>query len=352
MDGIADRGEAAAGTRRLAFTFTGTAGAYFGIWIVNLLLSIVTFGVYTAWAKVRRVRYFYGNTWLDGHNFEYHARPMQILIGRIAVVAALVVYNLLATVSPFFVALILPYLVALPWLINKSFAFNARMTSYRNIRFNFIGSYWGAFRAFILWPFAAALTIGILLPLASRSVHNYIGNNLRFGTAAFATASPLRSLYRLWGFCAVFAAILLLPVGAAIYALIGRLGTPDQSAFGGFVVIAALFAYLGIFLVAISYRAGARNVAYSATTLDGVHRLASRVGPVRYVFILVTNLFAAMFTSGLMIPWGAVRTWRYLASHTSLIAAGPLDGFVDEAGLGGNVAAAEYFDVQGIEFGL
>jgi uncharacterized membrane protein YjgN (DUF898 family) len=36
-------------------------GEYFGIWIVNLLLSLVTLGIYTAWAKVRRLRYFYGN---------------------------------------------------------------------------------------------------------------------------------------------------------------------------------------------------------------------------------------------------------------------------------------------------
>jgi uncharacterized membrane protein YjgN (DUF898 family) len=31
--------------------FTGKAGEYFGIWIVNLLLSIVTLGIYSAWAK-------------------------------------------------------------------------------------------------------------------------------------------------------------------------------------------------------------------------------------------------------------------------------------------------------------
>ena len=56
------------------FSFTGNAKEYFGIWIVNLLLSIITIGIYTAWAKVRRQRYFYGNTWMDGHNFEYHAK--------------------------------------------------------------------------------------------------------------------------------------------------------------------------------------------------------------------------------------------------------------------------------------
>lgn len=76
------------------FSFSGNAREYFGIWIVNLFLSVVTVGIYTAWAKVRRLRYSYGNTHLDGHTFDYHARPRQILIGRIIVVAALFVLNL------------------------------------------------------------------------------------------------------------------------------------------------------------------------------------------------------------------------------------------------------------------
>ena len=56
--------------------FTGRAGEYFGIWFVNLLLSIVTLGIYSAWAKVRTERYFYGNTSLAGANFEYLASPI------------------------------------------------------------------------------------------------------------------------------------------------------------------------------------------------------------------------------------------------------------------------------------
>ena len=42
--------------------FTGTARDYFGIWLNNLALTVLTLGVYGAWAKVRRTRYFLGNT--------------------------------------------------------------------------------------------------------------------------------------------------------------------------------------------------------------------------------------------------------------------------------------------------
>jgi hypothetical protein len=86
--------------RRAQFEFHGRAGEYFGIWIVNVLLTILTLGIYSAWAKVRRQRYFYGNTELAGSNFDYHARPVQILVGRIIVLVLLVAYNLAAGFIP------------------------------------------------------------------------------------------------------------------------------------------------------------------------------------------------------------------------------------------------------------
>ena len=64
-------------------SFTGTGGEYFKIWIVNLALTIVTLGVYSAWAKVRRLQYFYRHTRLAGAGFDYHGDPIAILKGRI-----------------------------------------------------------------------------------------------------------------------------------------------------------------------------------------------------------------------------------------------------------------------------
>ncbi|MBM3540446.1 MAG: DUF898 domain-containing protein, partial [Alphaproteobacteria bacterium] len=56
-------GSGSAKTYRLAFN--GTAGQYFGIWATNVALTILTLGIWSAWAKVRTKRYFLGNTTLD-----------------------------------------------------------------------------------------------------------------------------------------------------------------------------------------------------------------------------------------------------------------------------------------------
>ena len=127
--------------RREQFTFTGTTREYFGIWIVNVLLTIVTLGVYSAWAKVRRQRYFYGNTWLAGASFDYHARPVRILIGRLIVLGVLVAYNLALQFQPILGGLIAVALIfAAPWFVMRGLRFSARVTSYRNIRFDFTGN--------------------------------------------------------------------------------------------------------------------------------------------------------------------------------------------------------------------
>ena len=96
--GLAASSSAPVARINVPFEFRATGSEYFRIWIVNLLLTIVTLGIYSAWAKVRRLRYFYGSTLLDGHSFEYHGKPLAILKGRLVVFAVYVVF-LVATES-------------------------------------------------------------------------------------------------------------------------------------------------------------------------------------------------------------------------------------------------------------
>src|SRR5271167_2635068 len=73
--------------------FSGRGAEYFGIWIVNLLLTIITLGIYSAWAKVRRLKYFYRHTELAGSSFDFHGSPTKILIGRAIALLMLLAYN-------------------------------------------------------------------------------------------------------------------------------------------------------------------------------------------------------------------------------------------------------------------
>ena len=87
--------------------FSGSGAEYFGIWIVNLLLTIVTLGIYSAWAKVRRLQYFCRHTELAGSSFDFHGNPIKILIGRAIALVILVAYNYTARIHSSWILVVL-----------------------------------------------------------------------------------------------------------------------------------------------------------------------------------------------------------------------------------------------------
>jgi len=118
--------------------FSGRTGEYFGIWFVNLLLSIVTLGIYSAWAKVRTQRYFYGNTRLAGASFDYLADPISILKGRLIAYAFVISLGLSARFSPLLYAvLFLTMVAAMPLAMVLSLRFRARNSAWRGVTFGF-----------------------------------------------------------------------------------------------------------------------------------------------------------------------------------------------------------------------
>src|SRR5882762_4688985 len=104
--------------KRHPVEFSASAGEYFRIWIVNLALTIVTLGIYSAWAKVRKRRYFFGHTRIDGESFEYRANPIAILKGRLIAVALFAAFYAISHFAPLYIwALYLLLLFAGPWLV-------------------------------------------------------------------------------------------------------------------------------------------------------------------------------------------------------------------------------------------
>jgi len=166
--------------------FTGNGWEYFKIYFVNIMLSILTLGIYSAWAKVRNKRYFYGHTSLAGSSFDYHARPMQILKGRAIVVTIIILYELSVTFVPFITPVFtLLFFFGIPFLIARATKFNMQYSSYRQIRFNFIGEYLYVFFHFIVLPITSLFTLGLAYPYAIYKQRQYIANNTKYGNALF-----------------------------------------------------------------------------------------------------------------------------------------------------------------------
>jgi len=347
------------------FTFTGTAREYFGIWIVNILLTIVTIGIYSAWAKVRRLRYFYGNTHLAGASFDYHAKPVRILIGRIIVLAIILGYNIVANLFPVFSLVLTPvFLLALPWFVMRGLRFNARVTSYRNIRFDFTGGYWGAFKAYVLGSIITWLSLGILAPIASRWMWHYLLSNATYGGRPVTNEATVRAMYGQWLLPAVIflgglvlfgaSAFAILPALQELYSDISASADADlvlaviiQLLLTSLLPLIVLLAFAGLI-----YRAGTRNVAFNATLIDGRHKLMSFIHRGRFAWVTVSNLVATILTLGLARPWAAVRMAKLMAVSTALEVEGSLDGYIGQIVDSGPAVASEYLDVEGFDIGF
>lgn len=358
--------------RDLPVEFRGTAREYFGIWIVNLLLSILTLGIYSAWAKVRRKRFFLGSTYLDGHSFDYHATGWQILKGRILAVLYLVSVGVVQQLWPLAGLLItIPLLFVLPWVFNMSLRFNARMTSWRNVRFDFEGSYGKALVAFIVLPLVGMMSLGLLLPLATRFSAEYVARGHRYGTARFFATARLGPLYGAAGLSLLTALLTIAILAGAVLAFIdissvfdelGReIGTnTDPREFDPRVIIKLqllAFAlmipvFLGFYFASVFYRARVRNIVVNAMQMDGGHRFRSTLSGLRLIWILIGNFAATVVSVGLLRPWAAVRQYRYQCDCLRVEAAGDLDGFVSAARPAVGAFGSELVDFQNIDIGF
>jgi len=324
-------------------TFTGLAGDYFRIWVVNLLLTLVTLGVWSAWAKVRKRRYFYGHTWLAGANFEYHANPIAILRGRLIAAAAIGLYwlfgNLVPSAGPWLLAALL---CGAPWIIARSLAFNTANSSYRNIRFRFSGTQRDV--ALAIWPLALALvgfvaigkdvldvmehpgryyaqmgavsvTFMAIYPYAIARIRRITVGKTAWGNQPFSTMMQVRNVY---GIYAIGIALCCLP-------LLGAIVVVSMSAFvanalarnhaGLVMVISGILAALGwasVLVVWTAYnRSRMTNLVVNTARLSNIAKLHSAISARALAKLYAVNLLAIIGSCGLLIPWAVVRLTRY-----------------------------------------
>ena len=337
-----------AGAREEKFKFVGDGSEYFRIWIVNVFLSIITLGVYSAWAKVRREQYFHRNLMLDGSGFDYHGKPMAILKGRIVAVLLLGGLSAAQHFSPLAYGIaILCLLPVAPWLAVKAFRFRAYNTSYRGLRFSFHGTYGQAFKVFIGYGLLATVTLWLAFPVFYRQLRKFILDNTRFGTTAFDCSVTTGAIYKIFLLPGAIIVVLFLALGALAAIAAGAGG-------GAFAALGFAFLLIPLLLVlsqavVMPYVAARTNNAIWSTTRLGSHQFVSRLPVGGYIGLTVVNWLAIIFTLGLFIPWARVRVARFRAEYLALEVDGSLDAFVaGEAGAATALGdeAAEMFDLD------
>ena len=344
-----------------ALKFTGTGSEYFKIWIVNVLLTIITLGLYFPWAKVRNRRYFYANSTLSDRNFEYHATGKQLFIGFLIGVVFFIVYTFLGQTNPALAgAFMLIFMVSLPWLIWRSLMFNMKMTSFSNVHFSFQGKLGRAYGIFFGYPIVFFLAIGIIGVIASIILPAFQGvNSAIVGIGAFIVAVGSMFVY-LYFFAFIkkkyteyfisnsyygqgkfetelttkkFMMILLKTIGLALIPFIllsiflGSLRVAnfplDVNNSNAFVsgtelmLVGIYFVMLFVIMIIMSYMTTReRTYIYENTLLDNKITFESTLRARDLAWVMVSNIILVMFTLGFAFPWAKVRVARLMLENT------------------------------------
>lgn len=128
-------------SRRIELFFTGKGSDYFKIWITNLALTIITFGLYYPWAKARRQRYFWAHTVVDGHSLGFHGKATSMFKGYAIASVLAIIYYALSQFAPTYQIVMFAFLALIyPILFRASLRFLLLNTSWRGLRFRFLGS--------------------------------------------------------------------------------------------------------------------------------------------------------------------------------------------------------------------
>jgi len=372
------------------FKFNGNAWEYFGIWVVNITLTVLTLGIYSAWAKVRTQQYFYGNTQLDHSAFQYLATPIQILKGRLVAVLVFGFYYTLNAINPLWGLLLTALIMLLiPIIIVMSMSFRMRNTAYRNITFRFQKNYKQAYLVYVApvlvliaiivsailmtnnlespsaesetsLPFSIAAMILIspfLYPLWEYLKTRFLVTNTLFGTSPFNFEANAINFYKVY----LAATMLLILVVALISALLASLDMSSlqntdnfseaMSTLGGSAVMLSSIV-IGVYLWLFAYiQTKKTNMIFSNISLNNMP-LESQLSVTYMFFLYISNTVAIIVSVGLLIPWTMIRTARYRANTLTLLSDKDLNHFVASQQIEQNAMGEEFGDIFDIDIGL
>ncbi len=389
-------------------TFSGSGSEYFRIWIVNLLLIFVTLGIYFPWAKVRKLRYFYGNTQVAGHALDFHGDPKRMLRGYAVVSLLFFAYSVAGNLSPVAGGVAFLILVAIwPALVRAGQRFRLSQTSWRGLRFAFSGSMGGAYKTLLplalpvlalvavglltqptspptsqapptsrsgaavsmaagLAPLAVMLVVMLLVPLMWWTIKRYQHGNYNLGRVHARFTSGMGPFYAVFlktslltAAVAVLIAIVFALVaggGGIMLALIG-LGRGEGPALSPwliilFIVIGGL-AYFSIFWIARPYfTSRMQNLIWNRTESSSIG-FESRLRYRSLLLLGLKNWLLMVVTLGLYWPFAAIATAKLKLEAVTVVALRDLNTVVqDQVDATKDAAGDAAGDVFGIDIGM
>jgi uncharacterized membrane protein YjgN (DUF898 family) len=329
--------------RRLEIRFTGSGSEYFRIWAVNLLLILLSAGLYLPFAKMRRIRYLYANTLIDGEALAFHGDANKMFRGFVLLAGLTFIYTFAGSFSP---AAALPAFVLLcavwPALWRASMQFRLGNTSWRGLRFGFDGSMRDAYLAFLpIYVPAAVLTaltpdgsgpsqdpgingqlgfllallvLGVMAPWSTALMKRYQHSGYRVAAQHSEALVPTRSFYAIGGktlglgVVMLFITIMGTVVLGALLSLghTGKIDGKGNATYFGLAFMGLAYLLCGS-VVLTYYAARIQNLVWGNTKSEALQFRSSLTG---LTWLTLKNWVLIVLTAGLYRPFAVVAAAR------------------------------------------
>ena len=268
-----------------AFEFSGSWREFLPIALTNLLLTLVTLGVYRFWAVTRERRYFWSRTRFIDDRLEWTGTGLELLIGFVLVAVA--VFLPLFLMQFAMQGLILRgrggIAVALTLCLYIGIFYLIGIARFRALRYRLSRSWWHGIRggsdeqgfaygwSFLWKSVVGYVTAGLMIPWSMASLWNQRWNAMSFGTHPIASNARWGNVFLRFILCYAvpFVAMFLLIIAMVPFMMAAR----GPEAFGAFALIAGLFVaafYIVLPLCALAFYAAFLREAVGAVTFAGL----------------------------------------------------------------------------------
>ncbi len=288
--------------------FKGSGGGLFEIYLVNILLCIVTLGLYYPWARARLLKYIYGETSFFGSRMAFHGTGREMFLGFIKAIililafyAVLVYYflsyreemesvnegdftPLFSFLGVFYGLIGLFFLTIVPLAIHGALKYRMAKTSWRGIRLGYRGIRGALFGIFVRDFIFSVLTLGIYTAWFQVNLRKYIASNLRFGDVTFSYRGQGIDLFWIY-----LKGIILIPLSLGIYSF--------------------WFARNQYNFYVDNLRIHQNGQVFSVTSTATVSEIFE---------LIVVNWFIVTFSFGIATPWAISRMLKFYMANAKV----------------------------------
>ncbi len=364
-------------------SYHGKAGQVFRLHLMNLLMNIITLGIYSFWGKTRIRRYMTSHIAILDDRFEYTGTGKELFLGWLKAMVIFLPLLVCMYMPLVKIPAILVFMAILSVAIYLAMRYRLSRTKWRGIRFSLAGSIKEYFVLSLKRTLINVFTLGFKIPKSDILLWSYIANHMSYGDLRFSYRGDYSKLRK----------IHLITMSIFVVAFVGGIGSiavtgfayekskqvqnsvppvsPDSTApyeenqasnpdvikpknpeIDGAMVGGILLFYVGLGIGIVSrlwYHAALWQEKFRGLYLGNVRFKADITGG-GLAKLFIVNIIIIIGTLGLGKPIAAHRTLRYYATNMRL--GGDLKELIarqellrQKSGMGDALAADVGFDI-------